>query len=241
MILRFGKFLRCALPALLIFAGSAWAGPIGDFEADLRAAYADYRTALFETNRNNKAASETALRNFEGKWRGLTARWGAAPPPHLSEDPQWQASLGKISAIAAEASRETAAGELPRAHETLEAIRGVLGAMRERNGQITFTDRMDTFHEAMEHALQRAGTSLDAAVVEKLRDEAAILSYLASLLRKHQPQATKADTAFDGMLKAVESAVSEFAAATRKSDVPAIKAAAQKLKPAYAKLFLGYG
>ncbi len=227
--------------ALMVATGAAHAGPIAEFESALRAAHADYRTALFETNRKNKAATDAALGAFDAKWRALTARWRASPPPHLSEDAQWQASLDKILALVTDARAQTAAADLAKAHETLEAIRGVLGTLRERNGQVTFSDRMDAFHEQMEHTAQKAGEALNAETIAALREEAAVLNHLASLLRRHQPAETKSDAAFEAALKPLEASVGEFIAAVRRGDAAAIKAAAQKLKPAYARLFVKYG
>lgn len=236
------RILPCVFSVLLaLMATAVAAGPIADFEHALRAAYADYRTALFESNRKNAAATAAALEAFAHKWQVLSARWGEQPPPHLSEDPQLRASLDRITRIAAEARAQTAAGDIARAHDTLEEIRRVLGALRDRNGQITFSDRMDAFHEAMEHAVDAASGALDAASVGALREQAGVLGYLASSLRRHRPAETGSDRTFEELLATLEQAVAGFLGAVRSGDAAAIKAAAQKLKPAYGRLFLKYG
>lgn len=238
---RLTRIVRWAVVGLLAFTAAGQAGPISEFESSMRAAYADYRAALFETNRKDKAATEAAMSSFDAKWRDLSARWANNPPPHFSEDAGWRRSLDNVARIVREARSQATAGELARAHDTLEAIRDEIGTLRARNGLITFSDRMNVYHEKMEQALQRTAKTIDAAVMNELRDDAAVLSFLVVTLREHRPPELGSDAAFEETLKAVEDSVKGLGAASRAGDVAVTKAALQKLKPAYSRLFLRYG
>ena len=237
-LLRAG-FLVVALA--MIDVGQGRAGPIGDFEADFSAAYADYRAALLQTNRNDKAATERVLGDFIAKWRGIATRWGAAPPPHMAEDIQWSATLEKVAALASQAQKETASGELPKAHDTLENIREQIGALRERNRQVTFSDRMNAYHAKMEHALGRDVGVLDAHALGLLREDAAVLAYLADDLERHAPPQFKNDLKFGEALMALKKSVSALVQTVQAGEAADAKKALQGLKGPYARMFLQFG
>ena len=226
---------------VMINPGQGWAGPIGDFEAAFSAAYADYRAALLHTNRNDKPATERVLSEFVAKWQGLKTRWGAVPPPHMAEDLQWAATLEKVATIAVQAQKETALGELPKAHETLEAIRGQIGALRERNRQVTFSDRMNAYHAKMERVLEQNSSVSDAHALGLLREEAAVLVYLADDLERHAPPQYKIELKFGEALSAIKKSVSALVEAARAGEAADAKKALQGLKGPYARMFLQFG
>lgn len=65
--------LASFVSACIILTGIALAGPVGDFEASLRSAYADYRSALFQTNANNpEQAAKAAVIDKFGPARPFT-------------------------------------------------------------------------------------------------------------------------------------------------------------------------
>ena len=112
-----------AIGALILWAGTALAGPMVDFEASLREVYADYRTALFLTNSGKLPESAKVMAAFKGKWDGIEKTWGAAPPPQYADDPKWKETLDDVSATLVKAASEIDGGALPAAHATLEAVR----------------------------------------------------------------------------------------------------------------------
>lgn len=224
-----------------ILAVPALAGPIADFERDLRAAYADYRAALFQTNRKDRAATEAALAAFGGKWAALGARYGAAPPPHLSEDGAWPATLASVKRTLDAAVAETAAGDLAKAHETLEAIRDDIGALRARNGLVTFSDRMNAYHTKMEAVIEWVEHGAGAPDLGRLREDAAVLSHLVAEIAAHPPAGLADPAPFRDALAAVTGSVEALLRAARAGDASAAKAAVAALKAPYSRLFLRYG
>lgn len=240
-------FLKAAVStsarALLVvaFASTATlAGPVADFEASLRAAYADYRGALFQTNAKKPEESARAVTGFMAKWKALGDAAKAAPPPHYADDPMLAETMGAVAKIASTASDEIAAGKLAEAHETLEAIRDQIGDLRARNGIIGFSDRMNAYHANMEAMLGADYQGFNAVGLGRLREDAAVLAFLAADIIAH-PAKEAADPAYAGLIGGLKASVDALVAATRAGDPAAVKAAIDGLKVPYSKLFLKFG
>ena len=63
--------MKRLIPATLLALSiglPAFAGEVGDFETKLRAAYGDYRTALFTTNMGKAPESTESLGKFAKAW-----------------------------------------------------------------------------------------------------------------------------------------------------------------------------
>jgi hypothetical protein len=159
----------------------------------------------------------------------------------MSEDNGFNQTLAKVESIALLAHKEVAAGELGQAHETLEAIRDEIGGLRERNGLISFSDRMNAYHERMELVLERPRESLDAAAIGVLREDAAILNYLVESISRHAPNHVKHDPKFGTAFEELKRSVDALSVATRAEDPAATKKAIQELKGPYSRMFLQFG
>jgi hypothetical protein len=225
------KTLATAAAAVLLGICSAHAGEVRDFEAKMRTAYADYRTALFATNSGKAEPSAKAVDAFEASWAPLAA--GTAPPQY-ADDPAFAATMADVAAIAAAADREIAAGDLAKAHATLEGIREAIGDLHGRNGVIGFSDRMNAYHARMEHVI-----GMDASDPAAIAAEAAVLAYLLADVTAHPP--AEADESFKDLAAAVEVSVAKLKDAAAAADEAAIKAAVGGLKAPYSKLFLKFG
>lgn len=234
---------RLAASAALCFGlitSPAFAGPFQDAEAQVRAAYADYRAALFQTNKKDAAATEAALSGFRIKWSALATAWKAAPPPQYAADPKLGETLEKIARINETAAEETKAGKLAEAHETLEDIRDELSALRARNGVTTFSDQMNAYHEMMETVWGGKYDGMSAAGLLAMREDAAVLAYLARELGSGE--ANSGDAAgFKEALAAVQGSVETLRKALAAGDAEAVKKAQGALKPPYSRMFLKFG
>ncbi len=233
------RLAGAAAALTLVFIGSAYAGPVADFETAMRSAYADYRGALFQTNAGKPDAAVQAVAAFKEKWAALGAANSSAPPQY-ADDPDYAATLAKVASITDKAAAEVAAGKLPEAHETLEAIRFEVGGLHERNGIIGFSDRMNAYHAKMEELLGKDYSGFDAAGLGSLREDAAVLAYLAADIKTHPPvEAT--DPAYGKLLDGMTDSVTALETAARNGDAAAAKAALDNLKVPYSKLFLKFG
>ncbi|WP_137701204.1 hypothetical protein [Marimonas lutisalis] len=230
--LSFGLFLA--------FANPANAGPVADFEAQYRDAYASYRAALFTTNSGDAAAAEKATNSFSEKWQALIDAWGN-PPPHLENDDEYATTMLAVTAILVFARAQIGQGDLPGAHETLEGVRDLLSDLHARNAIETFSDRMNAYHAEMEHVLASDLSALDDAGIATLRERAAVLDYLARDLVGTPPPGAAGTPEYEALIKAFTTSVQELLTATRAGDAAAIKAAIGGLKKPYARLFLKFG
>ena len=230
-----------AVCALWLWAGTGVAGPVTDFEKSLRDAYGDYRVALFLTNSGKLPESVKIIAAFKDKWAGLKKNWGANPPPQYADDPKWNETLDEVSATIARAASEIEDGALPAAHTTLEDIREAISGLHQRNGVISFSDRMNAYHTVMEKVLEKDLSKLDTVAMDEIQEQAAVLKYLANDAVTHPPVDAAGSAEFDGLVKAVSASVDAVAIAARTGNTEKLKGAIGKLKPAYAKLFLKFG
>ena len=88
--------LALAAGVIVLTASAALAGQFAEFEEQLRATDAPYRSALFQTNKKDRAASEQALKKVSSDWTALAARWGKQPPPYL-DDARFASTLTEVT------------------------------------------------------------------------------------------------------------------------------------------------
>jgi hypothetical protein len=235
------SLLGLATGVIVLTASAALAGQFAEFEEQLQAAYAPYRNALFQTNKKDKAASEQALKKFSSDWAALTARWGKEPPPQYVDDGKFASTLAEVTSVTENAHRAISKGDLADAHEILERIRDLLGDLRSRNGIVTFSDRMNAYHEAMEHILAKPYGGYDAKGLGDLREDASVLAYLFRQLATHPPAHITGSADFSHAIGSVKTSVEDLLSAARAADPVAVRQAVQKLKQPYSVLFLKFG
>jgi soluble cytochrome b562 len=216
------------------------AGPVADFETTLRAAYADYRAVLFHSNTKNAEATAKAIAVFGEKWSALSTKY-ASPPPQYADDPQWAATLAKVKATLDRGRAAADKGDLPAAHEIFEEIRDFIEDLHLRNGVITFSVRMNAFHHEMEEVLTKKYDGFTPAGLGELREDAAVLAYLADQLKKFPPPEAAGNAEFTNGLQAVIDSVTSVQSAARSGEAAKAREALAKVKPAYSKLFLKFG
>lgn len=233
------KKLAIALGVIGGLVHAAHAGPAGDFEAAMRQAYGDYRAALFATNSGNAEKSTGAIAGFKAKWDTLAGA-NMQPPPQYADDPDYAATMERVSEIAETAGDQAKDGKLAEAHETLEAIRNEIGALHERNDIVSFSDRMNAYHAKMEEILSKDYVGFDAKGMSMLCEDAAVLGYLAEQISSHPP-AEASNPAFGRLLSAMMDSVAALTKAARDGDAEAAAAAVKGLKVPYSKLFVNFG
>lgn len=69
---------------------------------------------------------------------------------------------------------EIAVDDLPKAHVTLEGIRSEIGELHDRNGMVSFSDRMNAYHARMEEVLALDLANLPESGIAVLQDHAAM-------------------------------------------------------------------
>jgi hypothetical protein len=230
--------LAAGLLALAATWTTAFAGPVNDFETKMRAAYGQYRVALFTTSAGKGDEAARALTTFRTAWTALGA--GNVAPPQYADDARYAATLATVAEIAGKAATEIGSGKLTEAHETLEAIRDQIGSLHERNGIVGFSDRMNAYHARMEEVLA-AAPKLDAATLPTVGADVAVLAYLADEVVRLPPPEAATDPAFKALSGDLLASVAAAKAALASGDIAAAKTALGALKAPYAKLFLKFG
>lgn len=213
-----------------------------DATAEMQKIYAPYRVALFKTNSNSQGESQQAIAQAQRAWTQFVTRFGTKPPAPYDRDPAFANSLAEVDKVYAKAAQEIAKNQLHSAHETLEQVRDLLAALRQRNHVIVYSDHMNAYHAEMEHVLIDGTKRLampDGLL--QLTLQAGTLGYLAHRLRSEAPAEYINNPEFLSLVQAVEESVSGLKTALLAQNPSAVKVAISKIKPAYAKLFLKYG
>lgn len=235
------RYLATATLSLSLQCAPVFAGPVANFEGAFGDVYAIYRSALFATNSGDAEKSLKAMNGLDAKWSGLVAGYYLTPPPQYQDDPLWAETVDKVGGYVEKAKAEVENGQLPVAHETLEAVRDEIGNLHARNNIETFSDRMNAYHAEMEHVLELDLSTIDAATQQKLLEHAAVLSYLADDVLQSPPAKISDQAEYDALANAFESSVKKYLAAARTGDAEALKAAVGGLKVPYSKFFLKFG
>ncbi|WP_444454858.1 hypothetical protein ACTTAI_05795 [Rhodobacter capsulatus] len=231
-------WIKAAAAVVMLSTGAAMAGPVSDFEAVLRGAYAPYRTALFATNMNAPDKALAALEAFHDGWGKVIDT--ASGAPQYADDKGLVQTLAAVSAKAEIAGAAVRAGQMAQAHEALEGIRDDIGALHERNGMIGFSDRMNAYHAAMEAVLAVPSEALDAVGMEGMREQAGVLAYLAADIAAH-PAPEAAAPEYAPLHAAFQASVAGFVEAVRSGDPGAVTKAIGALKAPYSKFFVAFG
>jgi len=228
--------LALLLTLLVLCAPARGADPLTDAIAQV---YPDYRAALFRTNNGPQEAALTAIRSTAAGWQALAARFTPPLPVPYADETGWPALAARVAVVLGKAEVEAVAGQLAASHETLEEIRDLLGALRARNGVVTFSDAMNLYHAEMERAAPLAAEGL--AKLAELRELAGVLHHLAERLLPAASDTLRADPDFGAMEAANRAAVATFRTAVRAGDPAAILRTAQGLRGPYSRLFLRFG
>ena len=149
----------------------------------------------------------------------------------------------KVAQIVQQGINEIKEGEVPQAHEILESIRDNLSEMRRRNNVITFSDHVNNYHEQMEHLLKKKYTveTLTSKAIVHIRESLAVLEYLAKKIQRNAPTDYLNNTEFREIIEGNYLVLKMLRNGVDEKERQKIIQAIQKLKPAYAKLFIKFG
>ena len=236
--------------ALVFIPTALWADARGvdnssfqEFQQEVNNAYASYRLVLVQTNKKNQANSLENAVSFQQQWLAITEKYGEAPPEVYAADPQWYSTLVKIGDITALSIREILSEKLSAAHDTLEVIRNELGALRQRNQVSTFSDHVNNYHAAMESLLhlELKPYDIDDKGLLIIREELAVLEYLAEKMKENAPAEYMKKEEFNQALQGVFGSLQNLRQSVNEKNSDQIVKAIKRLKPAYAKVFVKFG
>lgn len=143
--LRLVSAALCLLAAIIALPAAADEATDA-FHAAVASAYRHYREAVHYQETGNTDLGELALDQFVAEWKALAARYADKPPPAYAKDAAFAATLATIEGRATGAVGSAPAAALL----ALQPIRADLAALRKRNGQVVFSDCIDTMNAAMD-------------------------------------------------------------------------------------------
>jgi len=236
-------YLMSAYVAFTTFNVMAAETTFQQFYQQQNEAYAGYRTALFQTNNENQSASLKEIAAFNTQWHQIIQQFADNPPEIFATDSEWKPTLIKVANIASQATEQIKSGNLTEAHETLEAIRDELSDLRSRNYLTFFSDRINSYHEVMEHLLVKGYNrdSIDANTIRNIYEQLAVLEYLAEEISVHVPDKYRSDDTYLKLQKGLVDSLKKLRGALNSGDTDTIAQAIKALKPAYSKLFVNFG
>lgn len=213
------------------------------FYEQQNSAYSSYRTALFQTNKKDQAASLKGLNSFSKQWDIIVNQFSSNPPEIFASDAEWTSTLTKIAKIAETSRKEITAGKLAEAHETLEAIRDELSNLRSRNHLVFFSDHVNSYHEVMENLLLSGYTEKDinANTQRTISEQLAVLEFLAERIVKNAPDDYQSNKTYLKLQDGLQKSLNTLRGALNSGDSKALVKGIKGLKPAYAKLFAKFG
>lgn len=232
------SLLACFAATALSLSAQA-ADPVTDA---IQKAYGPYRAALFKTNAGQAGESAEALRQAQAAWAQVAQIVKTQPTVPYANDALMTKTLSGVEAHYASAAQQVAAGKLPQAHETLEAVRDLLSDLRRQNQVIVYSDHMNAYHADMEHLLNEGPKWLQATDgMPQLAAQSGVLFYLAEKLSSEAPAAVQSLPEFKDLLGAVMRSAAALKAAVASGDKAQIEKALGQLKVPYSKLFIKFG
>ena len=232
------RIVLSGMLAIGALAGGVLADEAGDFETAYSGMYGSYRAALFQTNAGQMESARAALETLDTRLAALVKTYGEAPPPRYAGDPSWSATLASATDMVEAATRAAEEGHLPESHERLEGVRDLFWDLDRRNDIQSFSDRMNAYHAEMEAVLGLDLGTLDSEQMATLREQAAVLAYLAGeVMRAPHPDGDEYEELAGKFTASVEALLD----AVRSGDPDRIRSAAAGLKAPYSRLFLKFG
>jgi len=128
----FRRLRRTAVLAVgLCTSALAWAAdPVTDA---MQVANVPYRVAMFKASGPSLPEAVQAVTQAQQAWSAFGSQFGSQPPAPYDQDTTFADSVGKVTALYAQAQTELAAGNALAAHSALKAIRTVTAELRQRS------------------------------------------------------------------------------------------------------------
>jgi len=225
-------------------------GTVSVFAADpvtqaLQGAYVPYRVVLFKTGSGSQAEARQAIDMASKAWQQVVAQYADKPGATYAQDPQFKSALAEVGKVYAQAAEEIAKNHLTKAHGTLEEVRDITAALRQRNQVVTFSDHMNAYHAQMERLIEHGSETLTSqagtAGMLELAGQVGALDYLAARLETQASDEMRGKAEFTDMLKVVQTSVAALKAAVLAQDAAAVQSAIDGLKKPYSKMFVKFG
>lgn len=182
------------------------------FDAALGEAYAGYRAATSYLRTGNPGLASLETASALDAMKTAVAQYGDTPPAPYAKDPAFKSTLSDIEGRLEKALAQAEEGDTKAAADTLAPVRGMLYALRKRNGVRLYADCITELNRAMEPLFKHRRTPPDLGNVEvrnQVTTESRTYEDLVKDCRAMAPSRYEDDPEFrrlfDGTLESVQS------------------------------------
>lgn len=201
-----------------------------------------YRQALLASNNPNKTAEAiTNTDKLYGAWSKIR-EFKTNPPAEYANDPKFAERIDAAFASVEKAQKDLSAGRLSSAHYDLEPIRTIVFELRAQTNSTDHRDLITSFHASMEGVVGLTEmSSFGTSDIKSVEDGMASLKLQFAALKSVDPSviglSKEKQSAWKAHIEAIDSGLKEMESAIASENPDAVKAAGQKIKAGYRKIF----
>jgi len=184
-------------------APAAHSAPIHDFNAAVFKAYGHYREALFYLRGGNVQVASFELEEMTTQWKLIVGKFADTPPDVFSADPAWRQVLLDIDKSAVSSLEAAINNDAKEARKLLAPVRGMLSALRRRNGVINFSDYVDQANAAFDKLWVYRSNPPDVdspKQIDQLRRIVAVTAHLYEMVQDNAPTAVRDNPEFKRLM-----------------------------------------
>lgn|GEM_PF-2293943 len=233
------KKILAAFLILTATASFAAASEYKDFSHDLSKPYSFYRKALaMTTKKDDTEKAKAAINSFVETYSKFSKKYIADPPANFAKDNSYQTSIKRAMDVANESLAYINAGNIGRAHTSLEEIRYIFWKMRVNGGVASLEDKANDFHEAMEVLFNQASASKEPEDLQRLYERYGRWFQIKWEDIKNGDDISKFQANFAPLFAEGKNAIEKYLSTLKKGDYAEAKKLSGAVKSAYKNIWM---
>ena len=220
------------------------ADPLSDFNAKVSEAYSGYRAAMNYLRTGNPGLASLELSAAVDGWQTVERTYMSDPPAEFVKDDTFAATLSNVGKALNSGLDKSADGDMETAQEVLLPVRGMLFALRQRNGVRVYADCITDMNTVMDRlyvfrrpAPELGNTDVQSAIATDTR----AYQKLLPTCRAMAPTAIHSDIEFVRLFDGAESSVASLMPALDARDSQAVVNVLRELRSFDRILFFRFG
>lgn len=231
--------MKHALACLCLFlslTGPALAGSMAEYQTAYQNLLSLHRLTTLDMRTPKKASA--AVEKFSKHWARFRNEYGATPPPHLEQAPDWPQTIAQVSQTLMQAQMSAMGGRARQARSQVAGIPDLLGQMHRRNGYLHPADMLTRYRQQLSVVVRLDLDDPDG--IGRLREQAAVLAHLAAQMAATVPPARISQAEHDKTMARLVASVSALQSAARRADRSLIASTRKDLFKTYARVVMLY-
>lgn len=242
--MRYFAVVMVVLATGLLPLQPASASNLKQFNTDIQAAFAHYRSALFYLRTGNEATGGLELDLFNEKWSAINKKWSTARPDAFADDQDWHKTLKAVGTLISKSLKALDGAGMKDARQTLLPIRKMLHELRTRNGVYIFSDCVEEMGGQIQALWAYRRNPPDFTSLEQLNSvkaKAAVYEFQIKKCRAQAPERYKTNSEFNRLFDGAENSVRTLWDATDKGQRRRFINILRELRPFDRLIFLRFG